>query len=95
MCVMQYEAYSITSEVFQPKMFNLNPIKLSDFTTKLQETLTRRSKEKLEDQINKTINERGDITTDNRNTKHYKKLLLTTVTNTLDNLEEIEKILET
>ena len=40
MCVMQYEAYSITSEVFQPKMFNLNPIKLSDFTTKLQEILT-------------------------------------------------------
>ena len=29
------EAYSIISEIFQPKMLNLIPIKLLDFTAKL------------------------------------------------------------
>lgn len=38
MWLMQHEAYSIISEIFQPKMFNLIPIKRLDFTAKLQET---------------------------------------------------------
>lgn len=35
---MQYEAHSMTSQGFQLKMFNLNPIQLLDLPAKLQET---------------------------------------------------------
>ena len=47
---MQHEAYSMISEIFQPKMFNLIPFKLLDFTAKLQETnlTTRKQSEKSE-----------------------------------------------
>lgn len=38
--MMQYEAHSMTSKVFQLKMFNLNPIKLLDLPAKLQEIAT-------------------------------------------------------
>lgn len=39
---MQYEAHSITSKVLQLKVFNLNPIKLSDLTPRIQELVTIR-----------------------------------------------------
>ena len=56
-------------------------------------TLSRLTKEKKRVQINKIINERGDVLTDTTKKQRIMRLLCTIKHNKLDNPEEMEKLL--